>query len=328
MIFAAFILLALAFGSRLFFVIRFGSSTSFLAAMGIGLLGLFSTGVVVPEATLDGLLGGHNVLHLLRNLAVTYAVWLIREGVMKAFGDEAERAKFIYRRRFLAIITVLIVTPFLVQRFVPTTDRFVPENVDQLPVLIYATVYMAALGFLAASVVRTCLKPQASRAVRISARGVAIGMALMTMACIDEIAYMQLEALHAGPAVVRSVLYSAFSPLLYGGVLIVSLSLALPLLIRVIRALDLLNRFTLLVLECSPLMVNDVAQPDKLTRRVEKVWTHKDPSLAVYEHIIRESDRRVSGSDRALPLLTQRTLESAESRFDRSFDMTLKKEDH
>lgn len=327
MIEVAFWLLALAFLSRLYFVIRFGSSTAFLAAMGIGLVGLFSTGVLVSELVLDGFLGGHNVLHLLRNLAVTFAVWLIRDGVVHAFGDESDRAKFSYSRKLLVLVTVAIVIPFLFQRFVPTTEQYVPENIDQLPVLIYATVYMSALGFFAASVVKTCLAPQVSKAVRISARGVAIGMALMATACVDEIAYMHLEALKAGSPALRSILYSAFPPLLYGGVLIVSLSLALPLLVRVLRALDLVNRLTLLVLELSPAMANSSTKPSRALPRARAAWTHPDPSSAVYEHIIRESDRRVSDNRRSLPPVTVRALHAAEDRFDRSFDMTVKEKE-
>lgn len=186
---------------------------------------------------------------------------------------------------------------------------------------------MAALGFLAASVVKTCLAPQSSRAVRVSARGVAVGMAFMAVACIDEIVYMQLQALDAGPAGLRAVLYGAFSPLLYGGVLIVSLSLALPLLIRVVRTFDLVNRLTLLVLEVSPATINDSTKVQSSLQRMRAAWLHADPSSAVYEHIIRESDRRVTEEHRSLPALTARALAAAEDRFDRSFDMTVKEKE-
>lgn len=325
MILTAFILLALAFGSRLYFVLRFGSSTTFLGAMGIGLVGLFSTGVVISEVNLDGLLGGYNVLHLLRNLAVTYAVWLIREGVMSAFGSEALRGRFIYRRRFLVLVTIAIVIPFLCQRFVPTTESFVPENVDQVPVLAYATIYMAALLFLAASVVKTCLAPQSSRAVRVSARGVAFGMTFMAVACVDEILFMQLQALNLGSEGLRGVLYGAFAPLLYGGVLLVSLSLALPLLIRIARAVDISNRIALVVLEVSSMTGIRPGTSTGVLQRAKNACTRPDPSGALYEHIIRESDRRVNSGYLPLPGVTQRTLTAAEDRFNKSFDLTLPK---
>lgn len=70
MIQAAFWLLTVVFAARLYLVARHNASTAFLAATGVGVVGLFCTGQVVPESTLDALIGGTNWLHLVRNLLV------------------------------------------------------------------------------------------------------------------------------------------------------------------------------------------------------------------------------------------------------------------
>ena len=177
---AAFWILATVFAVRRTFVVRWGSSTAFVGAIGIGVLGLFLTGVVVPEETIDGALGGVNFLHLFRNLCVTAAVWLVREGIFAAYSPDGYRVRFSHRPAAAVLAALTISAPFLAQRFVPTTPNYVPENVQQVPVYLYAGVYMGILALLAVSVLRVCLRPQESLPVRVSSRVVAAGMALVS----------------------------------------------------------------------------------------------------------------------------------------------------
>jgi hypothetical protein len=314
----AFWILAAVFAVRLFFVLRWSTSTAFLGATGVGVLGLFSTGVVMPAEVIDSVLGGINVLHLLRNLCVTGAVWLVREGIFSAYSlDDSYRTRFTHRPAFPAIVTAAIAIPFSLQDFVPTTSKFVPENVAQLPVFIYATVYMGILAFLALSVLRICLKPQDSRPVRVSARVVACGMGLLVFACLAEIIYMALIFFNAGSEGLATMLYSLFSPFFYSGVLLTSLGLGIPPVVKAWRRLQLPERVVLVFLTLA--LSRSYWQLDfpGWVRKIGKNLAAKDPSARLYEFVIRSSDRSVCG--RPTPWISGRVLTGVQARFDEGF---------
>ncbi|MET3810905.1 hypothetical protein [Arthrobacter sp. UYEF3] len=314
---AAFWILATVFAFRLYFVARWGSSTAFLGAIGIGVLGLFSTGVVVPEATLDAALGGVNFLHLVRNLCVTSAVWLIREGIFAAYSpDESFRSRFSHRPVAAGLGAVAITVPFLCQRFVPTSLSFVPENVEQLPVFIYAGVYMSILALLAVSVLRICLRPQESLPVRVSSRVVASGMALVAIASAEEIAYMTAMHIGAGNSSLHQVLYVLFSPLFYGGVLLTSLGLGVPPLVRVCRRLQLWDRAALVFLTVTLGRAYWGFSRSAWIAGIASSFFAKYPSIRLYEYVIRSSDHKIALSGQSTPLLAGRVLDAVQARFD------------
>ncbi len=317
MIAAAFWILAIIFAFRLYFFARWGSSTAFLGAIGIGVLGLFSTGVVVPEATLDAALGGVNFLHLVRNLCVTSAVWLVREGIFAAYSpDESYRSRFSHRPSAAGLGAVAITVPFLCQRFVPTSLSFVPENVQQLPVFIYAGVYMGILALLAVSVHRICLRTQESLPVRVSSRVVASGMALVALASAEEIAYMTAMRIDVGSPPFHHVLYVLFSPLFYGGVLLTSLGLGLPLAVKACRRLQLWDRAALVFLTTTLGRAYwGLSHAAWLAATVRSFYA-KHPSVRLYEYVIRSSDHKVALSGLSTPLLAGRVLDAVQARFD------------
>jgi hypothetical protein len=317
MIVAAFWILATVFAFRLYFVARWGSSTAFVGAIGIGVLGLFSTGVVVPEATLDAALGGVNFLHLVRNLCVTSAVWLIREGIFAAYSPDATyRSRFSHRPLAAVLGATAITVPFLCQHFVPTSLSFVPENIQQLPVFIYAAVYMGILALLAVSVLRICLRPQESLPVRVSSRVVAAGMALVALASVEEIAYMSAMHIDVGSSSFRQVLYVLFSPLFYGGVLLTSLGLGIPPIVKAWRRLQLWDRAALVFLTATLGRAYwGLSRAAWIAGIVSSFWA-KHPSAGLYEYVIRSSDHKVALSGRSTPMLAGRVLDAVQARFD------------
>lgn len=317
MIAAAFWILATVFAVRLYFVARWGASTAFVGAIGIGVLGLFFTGVVVPEEAIDGALGGVNVLHLVRNLCVTSAVWLVREGIFAAYSpDESYRSRFSHQPLAAVLGAVAITIPFLCQRSVPTSSRFVPENVQQLTVFIYASVYMGILALLAVSVLRICLRPQESLPVRVSSRVVASGMALVALASVEEIAYMTAMHTEVGGSSLHSVLYALFSPLFYGGVLLTSLGLGIPPVVRVWRRLQLWDRAALVLLTATLGRAYwGLSRAAWLAAIVTGLYA-KNPSARLYEYVIRSSDHKVAPSGRSTPMLAGRVLGAVQARFD------------
>lgn len=317
MITAAFWILTAVFVVRLYFVIRWGSSPAFLGAIGIGVLGLFLGGVIVPGAAIDAALGGVNVLHLIRNLSVTIAVWLIREGIFSAYClDSNYRSRFSHRPTAIGLAALAITVPFLCQRFVPTAASFVPENVQQLPVFIYATVYMGILALLAISVVRTCLQPQLSLPVRVSSRVVAAGMGLVALASVEEIAYMTFMHIDVGGSSVQQVLYVLFSPLFYGGVLLTSLGLGIPPAVKAWRGLQLWDRAALSFLTATLGRTYWGLSYVAWLASIVSCFFAKCPSSRLYEYVIRISDHKVALSGRSTPKLAGRVLDAVQARFD------------
>lgn len=316
MIQAAFWLLVVVFVARLYLVARHNASTAFLGATGVGVVGLFCTGQIVPESTLDALIGGTNWLHLVRNLLVTAAVWLVREGVLSALSTEAEtKQRVTHRPLFLAALLLTIVIPFTLQSFVPTTDAFIPETVHQPAVYTYATVYMAILGGLGLSVLRASIGPRDSRTVRASATVVGIGMGLMVLGCIDEIIYMSLRfaGFHGSLA---DVSYLLFTPFFYSGILLTSLGLGIPPIVRLWRRLALVERFWILVLHCKfPALkahggrfafVADVLGPR--------------PAERLYTLVIAIGDLRAAGQQATYSPPAERTLVLAQGRLTNTFE--------
>jgi hypothetical protein len=317
MIAAAFWILATVFAFRLYFVARWGSSTAFVGAIGIGVLGLFFTGVVVPEVSIDAALGGVNFLHLVRNLCVTSAVWLVREGIFAAYSpDESYRLRFSHRPLAAGLAAIAITVPFVSQQFVPTTLSYVPENVEQLPVFIYASVYMSILALLAVSVLRICLRPQDSLPVRVSSRVVASGMALVALASAEEIAYMAAMHIHVGSSSLHQVLYVLFSPLFYGGVLLTSLGLGIPPIVKAWRRLQLWDRSALVFLTATlGRGYWGLSRAAWMTAIVSSFYA-KYPSARLYEYVIRSSDHKIALSGRSTPMLAGRVLDAVQARFD------------
>ncbi|MGO4490488.1 hypothetical protein AB4Y86_00140 [Arthrobacter sp. 2YAF22_2] len=317
MITAAFWILATVFAVRLFFVARSGSSTAFIGAIGIGVLGLFFSSVVIPEVTIDAALGGVNFLHLVRNLCVTSAVWLVREGIFAAYSpNESYRSRFSHRPLAAAIAAIAITVPFLSQRFVPTTLSYVPENVGQLPVFIYASAYMGILALLAVSVLRICLQPQESLPVRVSSRVVASGMALVALASVEEIAYMSMMHIHVGSSSLHQVLFVLFSPLFYGGVLLTSLGLGIPPIVKASRRLQLWDRTALVFLTATLGRSYWGLSRASWLAAIARSFYARGPSARLYEYVIRSSDHKVVLSGRSTPLLAGRVLNAVQARFD------------
>lgn len=317
MIAAAFWTLTAVFAIRLYFIVRSASSTAFVGAIGIGVLGLFATGLVVPQTTIDAALGGINFLHLIRNLCVTSAVWLVREGIFAAYSpDGSYRSQLSHRPVAAGLGAVAITLPFLFQQYVPTTSKFVPENVQQLPVYIYASVYMGILAFLAVSVLRICLHPQESRPVRVSSRVVAAGMGLVALASVEEIAYMTATHFAVGGSSLQQVLYILFYPLFYGGVLLTSLGLGIPPAVKAWRRLQLWDRAALLFLTATLGKTYWGLSYSGWLAKIAGSFYVKCPSARLYEYVIRSSDHKVALSGLATPMLAGRVLDAVQARFD------------
>ncbi|CAH0248508.1 hypothetical protein SRABI26_03079 [Arthrobacter sp. Bi26] len=270
-----------------------------------------------PKKPLDAAVGGVNFLHLVRNLCVTSAVWLVREGIFAAYSpDESYRSRLSHRPLAAGLGAAAITVPFLFQRFVPTTQSYVPENVQQLPVFIYASVYMGILALLAVSVLRICLRPQESLPVRVSSRVVASGMALVALASVEEIAYMTALHTDVGGSSLHHVLYVLFNPLFYGGVLLTSLGLGIPPVVKVWRRLQLWDRAALVFLTAMLGRAYWGLSRAAWLAAIVTGFYAKHPSVRLYQYVIRSSDHKVALSGRSTPMLADRVLDAVQARFD------------
>ena len=320
MIQAAFWLLTVVFAARLYLVARHNASTAFLAATGVGVVGLFCTGQVVPESTLDALIGGTNWLHLVRNLLVTAAVWLVREGVFSALSADAEtKHRVTHRPLFLAALLLAIAIPFTFQSFVPTTDSFIPETVHQPAVYVYATVYMAILGCLGLSLLRVSIGPRDSRTVRASATVVGVGMGLMVTGCIDEIIYMSLRFANIQGSL-ADVTYLLFTPLFYSGILLTSLGLGIPPMVRLWRRLAPVERFWILVLHCKFPAIRQTGKAPGARLSVAADVLGPRPSELLYTLVIAIGDLRASGRQVAYSPPAEKALVLAQRRLTKTFE--------
>lgn len=320
MIQAAFWLLTVVFAARLYLVARHNASTAFLGATGVGVVGLFCTGQIVSENTLDALIGGTNWLHLVRNLLVTAAVWLVREGVFRALSSESElRRRLTHKPLFLAALLLAIAIPFTLQSFVPTTDAFIPETVHQPAIYIYATVYMAILGGLGLSVLGISVGPRDSRTVRASATVVGVGMGLMVLGCIDEIIYMSLRFTGFQGSLI-DVTYLLFTPLFYSGILLTSLGLGIPPMVRLWRRLALVDRFWILVLHCKfhALGRTEKAQGERFAFAADVLGSR--PAERLYTLVIAIGDLRAAGRQATYSPPAERALVLAQRRLTNTFE--------
>lgn len=291
---AAFWILVAVLAIRSYLALRSRGSTAFLGAIAAGVLGLFFLGAVVDDAAIDQALGGFNLVHLIRNILVTCAVWFVREGVFRAYAPSCRTRAKVSRHPLVLIVALSIITvAFFLQTFIPTTDTYVPDAVHQPPVYVYATIYMAFLAFLAMSAGRVCGEPQESRPVRVSARVMGVGMMLIAAASLDEILYMTMRFSGVEGAL-TDVTYALFKAPFYLGIVLVSVGLAIPSAVRLWRRLRIRDRAAVLYMNmnCS----GDAALGDRVATGARDAFS-SEPSVRLYECVVRELDRRVQHSE-------------------------------
>ena len=193
---------------------------------------------------------------------------------------------------------------------------YVPENVQQLPVFIYASVYMGILALLAVSVLRICLRPQESLPVRVSSRVVASGMALVALASVEEIAYMTTMHFDVGGSSLRQVCTSCSIRCSSAGFCSPHLGLGIPPLVKAWRRLQLWDRAALVFLTATLGRAYWGLSGAAWLAAIVGSFYMKYPSVRLYEYVIRSSDHKVALSGRSTPMLAGRVLGAVQARFD------------
>jgi len=140
-----FAVLAIAFLVRLPRAITHREGRLTVIGTGVGALAIFTLGTIVPQEQLDAPLGGHNLLKLIQTSLALIAVWLGAQAAITA-NPTARRMNPIN----VAIMVALPAIPFLlIQRTDSTDKHFLDQNIRQLPAWLYASLYLAALAYIA-----------------------------------------------------------------------------------------------------------------------------------------------------------------------------------
>ena len=203
----------------------FDRSRSHAAWLGtlLGALALSINPVFITEYEVDAALGGHNWFHLVRNVLVLGAMWFLRVALLEALQMSP---RFRRQRRVEAMIAIVVYSLMTfsfwgIDKSV-TSMAFIPEHIDQLPALVYGTVYMAAAAGLMFDTSRRVLgglreKRRRPARVQVALSLVCAGALSMGIASVIECLYMAADHLHATDGRFIMVTHAAFGPLYLSG---------------------------------------------------------------------------------------------------------------
>ncbi|WP_308468469.1 hypothetical protein [Rathayibacter soli] len=182
-----------------------------------GAIGMLFRGALIPAADMDGILGGHNWLNLLQNLAATAAFWFGARTIAALVKGRTPHTYFIA----LVAASVAITVPFAFIRKGDHTDgrAFILMHIDQFAMFAYVVIYMSCVGALAA-VLLLGIRHRSSR-FYIPFR---IGATLVILACADEIVFAAAAHWRLFPPGVWQFIDWLFEPLFYPGLMLVTLA--------------------------------------------------------------------------------------------------------
>jgi hypothetical protein len=190
------------------------------AASGIGALALLTLGTVIPLESLDGMLGGTNVIYVIQNVLATLAFWF----VMRASVADPAAPNPGKRRSwplFLLLIAFVIPFFFITDR-APTSSTFIRDHVDQLGALLCASIYMLGIATISAILI-TGVRRRQARIYWLFR----IGSLLVIVASASEITGLVLN--HFGPLSAQetaSIAHNLFDPFFYSGVITIVAGIA------------------------------------------------------------------------------------------------------
>ncbi len=215
---AAFWCAALIFLARTPYVLRNPRGRAAWGATGVGALGLLTLGSVVPQPTLDGFLGGTNVIYLVQNVCATAAFWLM---LRASTSDLPRRPRLAHPLALLAIVVAFTVPFLLVRDRGGTEFHFIVVQIHQPAMWVCASVYLLGIAAIAATTLRYGVLQD-----RVALVVFRVGLALVVVACLDEVASLALDHFEVGPTALRDGLRLGFDPPFYLGVVLMVLAMA------------------------------------------------------------------------------------------------------
>ncbi|AZZ56948.1 hypothetical protein [Rathayibacter iranicus] len=210
-----------------------------------GTVSLTTYGFPISFYSYDALLGGSNVITLVRDLAATSAFWFFREALGLHAGGQGRIAS----RWELTVMFGSYIVPFLLIRDRGETSvDFIIDRLDQTAVWLYGSAYMTTLVWLAVSSILNA---------RLNWRGMQlvfiIGSAVTTAGCLIEIGFLTASHFGYGGDTFRYSAWNASEIPFFLGLLIVMsgigwIAIVLPIGHRlvVIRASRVAARYKLI----------------------------------------------------------------------------------
>lgn len=182
-----------------------------------GAIALSTYGFPIPFFTYDALLGGSNVITLVRDLAATSAFWFFREALGRRAGGQGR----VGSRWGLAFMYASYTVPFaLISDRSTTSVNFIIDRLDETAVWLYGSAYMATLVWLSVSSIRLALH---------NWRGVQLvfitGFAVTTIGCLIEIGFLTASHFGFGGSEFRYSAWDAAELPFFLGLLIIMLGI-------------------------------------------------------------------------------------------------------
>lgn len=199
------------------FVTEPSSRLAWIATLS-GVAAFLMVGVVVPLLTLDGWLGGTNVVNLLQNIFATTAFWFLMQASRTLDGSRFDRRSI---WELPAMIVAFTIPFMLIPDRGPTSDNFIKLYAGQPSLWAYASIYMGCVLFI---MLRLWFgirgrRPRQYILIRIGAIAIAFASGL-------EIIYLTLRVTNAQPRWVVDLVGEGFVLPFYGGVILAAIGLA------------------------------------------------------------------------------------------------------
>jgi hypothetical protein len=178
------------------------------AAISIGTYGIFAA----SPAVMDGLLGGRNLLTLLRDISAVAAMWFFHNALAIARGRPERKLP----AWLLCVALTSFAIPFLlIPQPGPTSPHFVLDRLDEFTVWLFAAVYISIMGGLAARAITFLY-----RDLSVMTGLYVLGLSLMLVGSVVEFAYLCIAHFAPPDASFRESFYFAAEVPFFGGILL------------------------------------------------------------------------------------------------------------
>ncbi|WIE56292.1 hypothetical protein [Curtobacterium sp. MCBD17_003] len=167
---------------------------------------------------LDGALGGHNALNVIQNSLAMIAIWLLARAATRD-QDLPRVAKS--PLLLIGMLAAIALPFFLINRSERTSQYFIDDNIGQVALYLYASIYMLSVAAICGLAL---MRQHQGRSA--AQRTLRVGLVLIVAASLVEVALLSVEHALRLPATTNISLEEAFDGLFYPGVMCGVLGLA------------------------------------------------------------------------------------------------------
>ncbi len=202
-------------------------------ASGVGCLALLARGKIVPLPILDGWLGGTNLINLVQNILATVAFWLV---IQAASGQNMQSIRKLSWMSIVLIVAMFSIAFFFIDRGATASD-FIVARSGQIPLWLYASIYMVGIAGMCVSLVVKVYKHR-----EMAYWALLAGALMVAFASFVEIAFLTLQCFSIGTPELRSLAHHTFDPFFYPGIALIAIGIAILTARRAIHARKILRQ--------------------------------------------------------------------------------------